>query len=100
MERKAESKRQRGARAWYEQDLSYSFDLSLLPLHLFLSFSLFFSLSLRFIIPVCVSQSLVSGAAHVPYRDSKLTRLLQNSLGGNSMTAMICNVSPAGVSSL
>lgn len=32
---------------------------------------------------------------HVPYRDSKLTRLLQDSLGGNSYTALICNVSPA-----
>jgi hypothetical protein len=32
---------------------------------------------------------------HVPYRDAKLTRLLQDSLGGNSYTALICNVSPA-----
>lgn len=34
-------------------------------------------------------------ALHVPYRDSKLTRLLQDSLGGNSRTAMIACVSPS-----
>ncbi|CAI9116864.1 OLC1v1018134C1 [Oldenlandia corymbosa var. corymbosa] len=32
---------------------------------------------------------------HVPYRDSKLTRILQNSLGGNARTAIICTMSPA-----
>ncbi|KFD48167.1 hypothetical protein M513_10953 [Trichuris suis] len=35
------------------------------------------------------------GRVHVPYRDSKLTRLLQDSLGGNSVTVMIACVSPA-----
>ncbi|XP_008568390.1 PREDICTED: kinesin-like protein KIF21A isoform X8 [Galeopterus variegatus] len=34
-------------------------------------------------------------ATHVPYRDSKLTRLLQDSLGGNSQTIMIACVSPS-----
>ncbi|KAJ9166020.1 hypothetical protein P3X46_020821 [Hevea brasiliensis] len=32
---------------------------------------------------------------HIPYRDSKLTRILHNSLGGNARTAMICTISPS-----
>lgn len=32
---------------------------------------------------------------HVPYRDSKLTTLLKECLGGNSNTSFICAVSPA-----
>lgn len=34
---------------------------------------------------------------HVPFRDSKITRLLQDSLGGNSQTLMIACVSPADI---
>lgn len=41
----------------------------------------------------CIN-ALYSKQSHVPFRDSKLTRLLKNSLGGNSKTLMIANVSP------
>jgi kinesin family protein 5 len=34
-------------------------------------------------------------SSHVPYRDSKLTRILQESLGGNSRTTLIINCSPS-----
>ncbi|CAH8491011.1 unnamed protein product [Heterobilharzia americana] len=43
-----------------------------------------------------VISSLVDGkSTHIPYRDSKLTRLLQDSLGGNSKTIMVANIGPA-----
>ncbi|VVA30437.1 PREDICTED: kinesin [Prunus dulcis] len=37
-------------------------------------------------------------ASHVPYRDSKLTRLLQSSLGGHGHVSLICTVTPASSS--
>jgi kinesin family protein C2/C3 len=41
-----------------------------------------------------VMEALDRKASHVPYRDSKLTYLLQNSLGGNSRTMMVVTVCP------
>jgi len=42
-----------------------------------------------------VISSLVDGSTHIPYRDSKLTKLLSDSLGGNTKTVMIANIGPA-----
>lgn len=43
-----------------------------------------------------VINSLTDGkSTHIPYRDSKLTRILQESLGGNSRTSLIVNCSPS-----
>ena len=43
-----------------------------------------------------VINSLTDGTStHIPYRDSKLTRVLQDSLGGNSKTALIITCSPS-----
>jgi kinesin family protein 5 len=43
-----------------------------------------------------VINSLTDGkSSHIPYRDSKLTRILQESLGGNSRTTLIVNCSPS-----
>ncbi|XP_053602669.1 kinesin-like protein KIF18A isoform X2 [Plodia interpunctella] len=45
----------------------------------------------------CINK-LADASAYIPYRDSKLTRLLKDSLGGNCKTVMIANVSPAHIS--
>lgn len=41
-----------------------------------------------------VVEALNSGASRIPYRDSKMTRILQDSLGGSSLGMMIVNVAP------
>lgn len=45
----------------------------------------------------CIN-NLADGIKHIPYRESKLTRLLKDSLGGNCQTVMIANVSPSSMS--
>ncbi|OLL25029.1 Kinesin-like protein bimC [Neolecta irregularis DAH-3] len=44
-----------------------------------------------------VINALVEHSPHIPYRESKLTRLLQDSLGGRTKTCIIATVSPARV---
>lgn len=45
-----------------------------------------------------VINALVDQSPHIPYRESKLTRLLQDSLGGKTKTCIIATISPAKVS--
>ena len=42
-----------------------------------------------------VINALVDRSSHIPYRESKLTRLLQDSLGGRTKTCIIATISPA-----
>lgn len=44
---------------------------------------------------MCVNAKSDPNATHIPFRDSKLTRLLQESLGGNAKTSMLIAVSDA-----
>uniref|UniRef100_UPI003D9F85B2 kinesin-like protein KIF11 n=1 Tax=Danio rerio TaxID=7955 RepID=UPI003D9F85B2 len=44
-----------------------------------------------------VIKALVERGPHVPYRESKLTRILQDSLGGRTKTSIIATVSPASI---
>lgn len=43
----------------------------------------------------CISALVDGKSSHIPYRDSKLTRMLEDSLGGNTKTVMIANLGPA-----
>jgi kinesin family member 18/19 len=45
----------------------------------------------------CIN-TLVEGKKHIPYRNSKLTQLLKDSLGGACNTVMIANISPSNLS--
>ncbi|KAI3988412.1 hypothetical protein MKX01_031630 [Papaver californicum] len=53
------------------------------------------NLSLMTLTTVIRKLSAGKRSGHIPYRDSKLTRILQHSLGGNARTAIICTLSPA-----
>ncbi|KAG6625335.1 kinesin-like protein NACK1 [Carya illinoinensis] len=53
------------------------------------------NLSLMTLTTVIRKLSVGKRTGHIPYRDSKLTRILQHSLGGNARTAIICTLSPA-----
>ncbi|TVU09549.1 hypothetical protein EJB05_43032 [Eragrostis curvula] len=44
-----------------------------------------------------LSEGVEGQGGHVPYRDSKLTRILQPALGGNANTAIICNITLAQI---
>lgn len=63
---------------------------------------LYFSQSSCLTKPACIVgnciNALADGQRHIPYRDSKLTRLLKDSLGGNCQSVMIAAISPASTS--
>jgi kinesin family protein 4/21/27 len=52
-------------------------------------------LALGNVISALTDEKRAAGGGFAPYRDSKLTRILQDSLGGNSRTTMIACVSPS-----
>jgi len=49
------------------------------------------------VIEALASRSKGKSSVIIPYRDSVLTRILSNALGGNSKTVMICAISPASI---
>ena len=53
------------------------------------------NLSLSTLCHVIATLTDPKGSVYIPYRNSKLTRLLQDSLGGNTKTVMIANIGPA-----
>lgn len=47
-----------------------------------------------FVLTNVINRLAKSKQGYIPYRDSKLTRVLSNSLGGNCLTAIICTIAP------
>lgn len=99
-----------------EREITFSFVFSRCKQHIFLVFqrqtsrlsysnsvfpSAFQSSRLSFSLPVAIFNPLSSllfislQKSHVPYRDSKMTRILQDSLGGNCRTTMFICCSPS-----
>jgi hypothetical protein len=54
-------------------------------------------LALGNVISALSSNDVKKKAIHIPYRESKITRILKDSLGGNANTLMICCISPSSV---
>ena len=51
---------------------------------------------IQFALGNCIN-ALAEGSKYIPYRNSKLTRLLKDSIGGNCRTVMISNISPSSM---
>ena len=47
-----------------------------------------------FVLTNVINKLSESPTGHIPYRDSKLTRVLSNSIGGNALTSIICTIAP------
>ncbi|WRT66744.1 uncharacterized protein IL334_003707 [Kwoniella shivajii] len=54
-------------------------------------------LTLKLVISKLADLASKRNVTHVPYRDSKLTRLLQNSLSGDALISVICTISPSNL---
>ncbi|KIR52974.1 centromeric protein E [Cryptococcus gattii Ru294] len=54
-------------------------------------------LTLKLVISKLADLASKRNVTHIPYRDSKLTRLLQNSLSGDALISVICTVSPSAL---
>lgn len=50
-----------------------------------------------FVLANVINKLAEGKSTYIPYRDSKLTRLLSQSLGGKALSAIICTISPAAL---